>query len=157
VTEIVVIPFGFQEAAANFAHLGNDAMYALSDVLVMIREDMMRVTASNFESQGRRGGGSWKPLTPAWLRTKERRGKDLRIQFYDHWLVESVTVLHADHQIADLDEMEGTIRLGSTLPYADTAQRHRPYLKFTRQDQVRWGKWVQGDLHDKWARRARQR
>jgi hypothetical protein len=155
--EIVVIPFGYPEAAANFYKLGMDAVYDLSDVLVTIRSDMMRVTESNFNSQGRRGGGSWKPITLAWLRRKERMGKDLRIQFMDHDLFDSVTVLGAPSQIADIDDVEGTIRLGSTLDYAATAQRHRPYLRFTNADQVRWGKWITGDLHDKWARRARMR
>lgn len=148
--------FGFHEAANNFRQMGQDMM-VLELVLQLISQDMMAVTGRVFESQGRRGGGSWQRLSTQWLRRKERSGGDPRIGFFRHDLYESLTVPGDRNQFLQINAEIGTIRFGSRLPYAGAQQKHRPYLKFTPQDKRRWSNMITGDVKDKWQKRARKR
>src|SRR5215467_9037508 len=129
---------------------------ALEDIYV----DMIRVEGIIFDSQGRRGGGSWKRLKEETIRKKgstrllftadanyhykELKGPDL--------LAKSMTERGAQYQVLHTDKSH--IVFGTDRPYAAVHQRGkasrgipaRPFLRFLPVDERRWanmiGRWV---------------
>lgn len=109
---------------------------------------LMQIIGQTFESQGRRGGGSWPQITEEWLRRKQRTGLDPRIGHATHALRESVSIWGAEHQIREVGP--NIAKLGSELPYADTQQRHRPFIKLTKTDKVGMRNIVRAWLINAW-------
>jgi phage virion morphogenesis protein len=105
-----------------------------------IADYLMNMIDQTFKSQGRRGGGSWKELTPDWKDRKAKQGKDLRILYYNGKLRLSLTQRENDNQILVVTNDE--VSIGSTLPYARRHQKGdtkgnipaRPYIKILRTD-----------------------
>lgn len=120
-------------------------------VMERITADMMRVEAKTFESQGRRGGGSWKRLASDTVR-KKGDSQILRTDgarpgyssLEPDALFRSLTVPDAPYQI--LNVTRNSIRFGTDRPYAEVQQRGswirsipaRPFLRFLPTDMNRW-------------------
>lgn len=117
-----------------------------------VREDMFRVIRMTFQSQGRRGGGSWKQLDPETVARKIREGRDPKILYATHHLVDSLTVRGNRYMRSKVTRHD--ITLDTTLPYADTQQHGdesrgivaRPFIHFTLRDRVRWVKMCEESL-----------
>lgn len=98
-------------------NLGQNAVFpraALNEIV----EDMRRISRIQFESEGRRGGGSWRQLEPATIRRKAARGRDIGILRETEKLFNSLTLPHSRNQ--DVQISPDGIRFGSKLEYADT-------------------------------------
>lgn len=108
--------------------------------LIEISVDMMKTEEAVFASQGRRGGGSWKPLKPE---TIKRKGNSL-ILIESGELRASLTHPGAKYQILRIGNNE--IEFGTARPGAGAHQRGsksqglpaRPFLRFTGYDESRW-------------------
>jgi phage virion morphogenesis protein len=113
-----------------------DASPAFED----IADYIMDITRAQFESQGRRAGGSWKQLTQKWLKFKLSRSYDPRILHLSHRLRDSVTFKGAAGQILEIGATE--LNFGSNLAWAKVHQYGypprnipaRPFLKFRETD-----------------------
>lgn len=136
-----VLIFGEKLVATKFERMAADALDA-TPAFKKVAKYMMETTDTVFESQGRRGGGSWKRLTPEWELAKAKKGWDTRILHMKYprsnTLRKSVTRPRAGGQILEIER--DSMRLGSRLPYAATHQYGRghiparPFLKFTKRD-----------------------
>src|SRR5215831_8717074 len=136
-----------EKAIARYEHLVDalvDAEPAMTDVTLLMMEYIRRT----FESQGRRGGGSWAQITDEWLTRKAEKGWDLRIGYARHTLSEAFTKMGAAHQILEIGPHEVTLE--SDLPYAATQQYHRPFIKFTKNDRVQMAALVTKYLAEAW-------
>lgn len=127
----IIRAMGVKQAATRFTRMG-EAGIAAQPAMEAVAAEMMRIIGVTFQSQGRRGGGSWRHLTTEWLMRKQRNNLDPRIGYATHALVNSVTKPGADRQILEIGPH--SVQLGSLLPYAATQQRHRPFVKFTLND-----------------------
>jgi phage gpG-like protein len=113
-------------------------------VMWRIAYDMMRVEGEIFASQGRRGGGSWKPLKS---RTARRKGSTI-ILIESSDLVKSMSVPGAKYQ--QLKVTNYRVNLGTSRPWAFTHQfgsidrniPRRPFVKFESRDVDRWRQWI---------------
>lgn len=122
---------GIKVAETRFERMGAAALNArpaLEDVATL----MMGIERAVFESEGRRGGGSWRQDSKEWLARKQRLGLDPRIGHATLALRRAMTVRGDENQI--LEVTDNTIVLGTDLPYARTQQRNRPFIKFTLAD-----------------------
>jgi phage gpG-like protein len=123
---------------------GEHAVGHMKPALEIISEDLFRVVEATFQSQGRRGGGSWKQLSEKWAKYKEAHDLDPRILYAREYLVDSMTVRGDPAQ--DLRITNKTLHLGSYLPYAHLQNYGggkvpaRPYIDFTEHDLRRWVK-----------------
>jgi phage gpG-like protein len=121
---------------------------------------LMRITEKQFESQGRRGGGSWARLTPAWAQRKVALGGDPRILHFTGALRRSVTTRKARGQI--LVVQRDSLQFGSELEYAAVHQRGhtamnipaRPYLKLLTIDRRAIGSLISEHVMDSWGRKS---
>jgi phage gpG-like protein len=102
--------------------------------------DLLRnIAGATFDSQGRRGGGSWARLKPATLRRKARMGQDPRIEHATGALRNSLT------KDAVIDTTRNSLSFGSNLPYAHAQSAGdpshnlpaRPLIKLTPYDRRR--------------------
>jgi phage gpG-like protein len=93
---------------------------------------MMQALRKNFDAQGRRGGGSWKRDSDAWLARKISGGLDPRIGFATHKLVDSLSTPGAQGQRVEVTNTAA--RIISVISYAQTEEEHRPYIKWTLGD-----------------------
>lgn len=117
-----------------------------------VREDIFRIIKINFESQGRRGGGSWKFLDPKTVEAKARRGLDPRILIARGRLMNSLT-RRGDRDMRSA-VTKHNIRLTSTKEYAEvhnfgSADGHipaRPFIEFLPNDKKRWIKMCEASL-----------
>ena len=125
--------FGIQQSITRFSRMGAAAISAEPAMEAILRR-LMQIIGQTFESEGRRGGGSWAADTEEWLLRKQRLGLDPRIGHATHALRDSVSVWGASGQIREVGP--NFARLGSELEYADTQQRHRPFIKLTKSDKV---------------------
>lgn len=116
----------------------------LLPVLVRISEDMMRIEKIVFDSQGRRGGGQWKPLKPE---TIKRKGSN-RILHRTGALEASLTEPGATNQILKFGPR--SVEFGTSDPiavyhdqgaYAAGVPR-RPLIKLVPGDVKRWNKMI---------------
>lgn len=117
----------------------------------VIASDLMNVIGANFESQGRRGGGSWKFLQPDTIRRKLAKGQDPRILIATGALMRSMTERGDINQ--NLQVTSKTIRLSSELPYAEAHDQGigQPKRQFTRilpTDRARWASYVTQEIRD---------
>lgn len=114
----------------------------LTPALELVADDMMESTATEFESQGRRFGGSWADISEEWRERKVEKGHDPRILYMTHRLIDSLT--DRDHPEMLLSVTNRGIRYGSKVPYADAHQHGtgrlpaRPFISFAGGDFDRW-------------------
>lgn len=112
-----------------------DAREAFGHIINLI----FKIESQIFQSQGRRGGGSWQRLTLDWLRRKTHSpGLDTRILHATGALRRSVTERGAPHQILELSPNH--LRFGTDRPGAQAHQTgtggmpKRQFIKFTEKD-----------------------
>jgi phage gpG-like protein len=134
-------------AVAKFERMA-DAAIDTRPAMETIAGLMMGIIKATFESQGRRGGGSWAQLSTEWLLRKQRLGLDPRIGFAWHRLVEAFGTPGAPHQILEIGRHNVTIE--SDLPYAATQQAHRPFIRFTMRDRLEMSQVVTDHLVNAW-------
>lgn len=120
-----VVERKLNHVAATRANMREILRGPVADVIFEIEEQI-------FNSQGRRGGGSWAADSPGWLRRKLARGLDPRIGHATLRLRRAMSVRNAPHQRMAVTSQSLTI--GTDLPYAATQQRHRPIVKFLPRD-----------------------
>jgi phage gpG-like protein len=123
---------------------GMSAARNMKPALELVADDLFRVVEQNFESQGRRGGGSWAHLDPHTVAQKAREGLDSRILIATEALLDSMTV--RGDPAMDLRITNRSLTLESNLPYAHVQDSGggpsdlpaRPYADFTPYDLRRW-------------------
>ena len=126
---------GIKQAQLRFNRMGAAAV-DMSPAFRRIAIFMMAIEEEVFQSQGRRGGGSWKQLTPDWLERKAKLGWDPRINIARGDMMNSVTIWGAKGQ--RLDIWPDRMYFGSRLPQAEPSQKYRPFMKFTVADRERF-------------------
>lgn len=124
---------GIREVEVKFDRIGVAAGNA-TPAMELVADYMLLAENEVFDSQGRRGGHSWRELTFGWLARKWREGLDLRIGHATLFLRRSVTVRGAFGQILEVGPH--TLRFGSGFRYAETQQRNRPFIQLTPEDRV---------------------
>lgn len=129
--EFIIKAYNARQVATRFERMGFAAV-AARPAMETVAEMMMRIFGTVFESQGRRGGGSWKQDSVKWLLEKQRNGLDPRIGHATLALRRSLSEPGAEHQILEITDTR--VHLSTDLPYAGTEQRHRPFIKFTQRD-----------------------
>jgi phage gpG-like protein len=130
----------FGSAIAEAERLEGMAANALDTELPMIEiaGDMLRTTEIVFTSRGKRGGGSWKKLSPNTV----RRWGPHPILELTSTLRDSVTVPGAPYQI--LEVSNDFIEFGTEVESAGFQQEGtrkmpaRPFLRFIPADFTRW-------------------
>jgi phage gpG-like protein len=126
-------------------HRGAAAAVAPDKALDRVADDLMRVVGIQFDSEGRRGGGSWKGISSAWEERKIGAGQDFRIMHQTLKLRESMTI--RDNQYQDLDISNNEITLDTTLDYADYAFSERPIATaIIPSDRDRWANWIRDGI-----------
>jgi len=119
---------------------GAVAAELMAPVWLKISTDMFNTQKKIFSSQGRRGGGMWKPLADSTVYKKGH--STILVDTKD--LMRSLTVPKATYQILNIDN-DG-IEFGTSRPWAFVHQYgdrrghvpRRQFLKFTQVDYVRW-------------------
>jgi len=129
--------------------------------MLQISGKMVLAVDQRFQSQGRRGGGSWRKLSEDWLFAKLARGLDPRILFATGELHRSlVRINHPNNKL----RITGTsIEYGSTLPYANTQMfgdparniPARPYIRFTAADRREWANILLRYVTSHWSKGTR--
>lgn len=138
---------GVKQVTTKFTRM-SEARIDASPVMGTLGATMMEIIARIFESQGRRGGGSWKRDSPEWLSAKVRMGLDPRIGYATHALFDSVTNPDDENQILEITPQ--SVSLGSRLPYAEAQNRERPFTKFTPRDRLLMRTQVRNYLMAAW-------
>jgi len=95
----------------------------------IIGEEMASIARDTFESQGRRGGGSWTALSKKRLHEKEREKIDLRILYGEtHRLYVSLADIGSPENVLVIKggPNEWAVALGTKVPYAGVHQRGAP-------------------------------
>lgn len=134
---------GAKAVSTKFTRMGEAAVTA-RPAMEAIALMMMKIIGQTFESQGRRGGGSWKRDSADWLARKQRLGLDTRIGHATLALRNSVSIPGAEHQ--QILVTDTLVHLSSDLPYAQTQQVHRPFVKFTIYDRYNMRQVVRDHL-----------
>lgn len=122
---------GAKTVSKNFYRLGNrlvDARPAFRRIL----EYVFEVETSVFNSQGRRGGGSWKKLSPAWVKRKADLGLDPRIGHATLAMRNALTKPNQDNQMIKIQKQQ--LIFAVSLPYIKTQQKNRPVIKMSKND-----------------------
>lgn len=121
-----------------------------------VANELMRITETQFESQGRRGGGSWKGLDKKWLFRKTKAGHDPRILHMRGALRRSVTKRKAKGQILIITP--DSLTFGTSLPYAARHQfgvpgetPKRPFLRTTKHDRENMRDEIRDHLMKSWS------
>lgn len=104
----------------------------------VIIPDMERVEEAMFQSQGRRGGGSWKFLADETIRTKAQKRQDPRINIATFAMIQSLVDPEDENAIRKV--YAGRLTFGSTAPGIEQSQRFRPVIRFTKYDRARWAR-----------------
>jgi phage gpG-like protein len=112
------------------------AVVDMRPALERVANDILRVTAIQFRSQGRRTGGSWKALSDEWVARKLRMGLDPRIGFGTGALERSLTSREDEANVTDVGRL--SLSISSALDYAEPFDRERPIMVFTFGDKARW-------------------
>jgi len=155
------VAFGFKQSAANRRKMGRDAMLSMKDPLDEIVDDITEIEETVFNSGGRRAGGSWKRVTPRWQRRKAAKGLDARTMHATKRLRRSLTYRGDPEMIQDVRPLEGTIRFGTKVPYAEMHAKglhgmpKRPVITFTQGDKKRWAKKIAKFVKKEYSGRAR--
>lgn len=108
---------------------------------------MMLVEERIFETQGRRGGGSWKKLKPETVRKKgtteilrTRGAKSGYSRFPADSLFKSLTEPGAPYNVTEVTR--NRIAFGTKHPYAEVIASQRPFMRFTESDVNRWNDMI---------------
>lgn len=147
--EYFIEAFGIKQISTRFERMGFAAISA-EPAMQTIADVMFRIFEQIFNSQGRRGGGSWKRDSPEWLQRKVDMGLDPRIGHATLALRGAFSVRDAEHQ--KLDVTHTLVNLSTDLPYAGTEQRNRPFVKFTKRDKIEMRTIVRNYLMAAWRR-----
>jgi phage gpG-like protein len=151
-----VLVFGEKKIATQFTRMGDDIINA-SPAFEDVADYLMKTTETTFNSEGRRGGGSWKALTAKWFTRKLRKGWDPRILHKFGDLRESVTRRGATGQILEITDT--SLLFGSKLDYAARHQfghrqtPERPFVKVTTVDSVKIRDMIRDHLMRAWRAR----
>lgn len=138
---------GTKQVSTKFARMAQSASnFTPAWEAVLTR--LFAIEASTFDSQGRRGGGSWKADSPEWLARKMRDGLDPRINHATLALRNSMTVRDAPGQILHITPQ--ALYFGSDLPYAGVSQENRPFVKLTAGDRVAIRNLIRDQLMAAW-------
>lgn len=132
--QFFVEAMGIRQVETRFERMGAAAVSA-EPAMELVLKDLYRIFDATFQSEGRRGGGSWAQDTDAWLKRKIGMGLDPRIGHATLALRDSMS--KPDDPNQEVEISANFVRLASTLPYAATEQRHRPFVKLTRTDRER--------------------
>lgn len=138
---------GIKQVNTKFERMSVAALDA-KPAMETVADVMMRIFEQIFQSQGRRGGGSWRQDSVEWLARKQRTGLDPRIGHATLALRRAMSVRGDEHQ--RLEITPHTVNLGTDLPYAGTEQRHRPFVKFTARDKLEMRQVVRDYLITAW-------
>ena len=111
--------FGEKIVTAKYRAMANNAGNLVPSFL-QVEDYLMDITGRQFDSQGGRAGGSWKPVTPKWAARKARTGGDTRILHFDKALRRSVTKRGATGQI--LEYTPTSLTFGTSIKYAAVHQ-----------------------------------
>jgi phage gpG-like protein len=149
--EFFLEAMGTKQVATRFNRMGAASQDA-RPAFRTIAEMLFAITRTTFESQGRRGGGSWRRDSPEWLARKIRGGLDPRIGYATHSLVKSVTEPGAPGQVLVI--RRNKILFGSRLPYAAAQQRQRPFIKLTAADRLHMRDIIRSYLIETWKGRV---
>lgn len=129
--------YGTERIAQKFRTSAKQATNSRPAMQQVLRR-IVEIERAIFDSQGVRGGGSWKNLSPKWQARKAAAGLDSRKLRASGALFRSLTSLQSSNMIRDINNY--SLEFGSRLPYAALHQfgsdriPARPYLKFTRRD-----------------------
>lgn len=109
---------------------------------------MMVFIGKTFDSEGRRGGGSWARDTEEWLARKLYNGLDPHIGQATLKLRNAFSEPGSAHQILEI--LPHSVHLTTDLPYAGTQQEHRPFIKYTPTDVLAMREVVREHLLEAW-------
>jgi len=144
---------GTKPVSKNFLRMGDrvqDARPAFTKILAYIFDVEKRI----FSSEGRRGGGSWRRLSPSWTERKsELYPGETRMGIASGVLYEALTQPDAPHQNIKLQRQQ--LIVGIALPYIVTQQENRPVIKFTKKDTEHMRGILSDHLMSVWRRRRR--
>jgi hypothetical protein len=138
---------GISQAKKRFARLGAAAI-DLAPAWADMLEFFFYIEDSVFQSQGRRGGGSWADDSPEWLARKAREGLDPRINFATWALYDAMTELGAPGQIVEMTTT--TLEFGVDLPQAGPSQKYRTFLKPTEADKFGMANIIKNHFAHAW-------
>lgn len=138
-----IIERKFEHVAATRSNMRKILGGPVADVIFEIEEQI-------FNSQGRRGGGSWAMVTPGWFDYKRRHAMDLRIGHARMRLRHAMTERGAQHQVFRVTSQ--SLTMGTNLPYAAVQQRNRPFIKFLPRDRQEIVDIISNELHAAWKR-----
>lgn len=149
---------GLQRVELKLSRMGKAAEMNLP-VKRMILRDMRRIMKVTWESEGRRGGGSWTQESEDWSLRKAKMGRGNRgILVLTGRLRDSLIRQKHPDQIAEI--IGNTIRFGTRVPYAGVHQKGdpkrnipaRPFFTFTKYDRLRWADMLGTYLIDTYKR-----
>jgi phage gpG-like protein len=142
---IKVTIFGDNAVEANLIH-GAEALANMEPVLTEVAKDVMRVIRVTIEGQGRRYGGSWHALDPAYLARKVKKGLDPRILIATKKMLNAYSEFGNENQALQI--LPHSLFLGSHLDYpgyheyGTSKMPARSFLEFYPQDRKRWSTMV---------------
>lgn len=121
------------------------------NIMYAIFVNMLEAERRLFESQGRRGGGSWKSLKPETVAKKgstqiliTEGAKPYYSQIEGalsrNTLFRSLTEPNAPYQVQEITNE--TVVLGTTRPAAAMINAERPFIRFLPGDVERWSLWL---------------
>lgn len=157
--EYTIIDFG--DTLREAKKLSKSALRGVNFVPVLehVLEDMMRIERIIFESEGRRGGGSWAGLKES---TKRKKGNDQILRTAGsnpnygpaptgaNALFKSLTEPGAAYQEVAIDRTElwfGTSRPAAGVQLVGKKNTPaRPFMKFLESDIGRWSDWFMEHL-----------
>jgi hypothetical protein len=133
---ILTEAIGHEEVIQNLKAIGrrlNNPKPAFREVA----RDYMYIAEKTITSEGRRGGGSWKPNTAKWDRRKWAQGYGLRMMRKTDRLFRSLTIERHPDQYLKITNT--TIDFGSKVPYSHRQNVVRPLMKVVPGDIKYWG------------------
>lgn len=148
-TRYYIEAVGTKLMETKFNRLGRSAVRA-RPAMRRVAMILFGIERATFNSQGRRGGGSWKNISSDWLNRKIREGLDPRILHARHLLRNSLSEPGAAHQQLLIGDTR--VVLGTDLPYAARQNRERPFAKITKKDELLMRAVVREHLMQAWRR-----
>jgi hypothetical protein len=142
---------GIEEAKVRFNRLGAAAI-DLAPAWAEILQYFYWIEDATFQSQGRRGGGSWAEDSEDWLAQKARMGLDPRINFATWALYDAMTLPDAPGQ--KIHMTPASLEVGSDLPQAGPSQQFRTFVKLTPQDRVEFAELMKRHFIRAWNERV---
>lgn len=152
--EFILVDFGTIEQQVKRFTKGASLAVETESVMTEILADMFTVEKNLFNSQGRRGGGSWAKLKPDTVKRKGNttiyKTSDAAAGYAsgDDALIKSLTEPDAPYQEAVVTR--DTISFGTNHPHAAVLNfgsdsrgiPARPLIKFTDRDLDRWSDMI---------------